>query len=54
MRYNKVIVSYLRPITTLRLLLTNIKDKDEPNDRQGAVYKIKYCDYQASYIGETG
>ena len=33
-----------KPITTLRQLLTNVKDKDEPNDRQGAVYKIKCCD----------
>ena len=40
-------------ITTLRQLLTNVKDKDEPNDRQGAVYKIKCCNCQASYIGET-
>ena len=23
-----------KPITTLRQLLTNVKDKDEPNDRQ--------------------
>ena len=29
-----------KPVTTLRQLLTNIKDKDEPNDRQGAVSKI--------------
>ena len=43
-----------KPITTLRQLLTNVKDKDEPNDRQGAVCKIKCCDCQASYIGETG
>ena len=42
-----------KPITTLRQLLTNVKDKDEPNDRQGAVYKIKCCDCQAD-IGETG
>ena len=34
--------------------LTNVKDKDEPNDRQGAVYKIKCFDCQATYIGETG
>ena len=33
---------------------TNVKDKDKPEDRQGAVYKIKNCDCQASYIGETG
>ena len=41
-------------MTTLRRLLTNVKDKDKPEDRQGAVYKIKCCDCQASYIGETG
>ena len=33
-----------KPITTLRRLLTNVKDKDKPEDRQGAVYKIKCCD----------
>ena len=43
-----------KPITTLRRLLTNVKDKDKPEDRQGAVYKIKCCDCQASYIAETG
>ena len=42
-----------KPITTLRQLLTNIKDKDEPNNTQGAVYKIKSCKCQANYIGET-
>ncbi|CAH3016315.1 unnamed protein product [Porites evermanni] len=42
-----------KPITTLRRLLTNVKDKDKPEDRQGAVYKIKCCDCQAFYIGET-
>ena len=41
-------------MTTLRRLLTNVKDKDKPEDRQGAVYKIKCCNCQASYIGETG
>ena len=44
----------LKPITTLRRLLTNVKDKAKPEDRQGAVYKIKCCDCQASHIGETG
>ena len=35
-----------------RLLTINVKDKDEPEDRPGAVYKIK-CSYcQATYIGE--
>ena len=45
-----------KPTTTLRHLLTNVKDRDElePNDRQGAVYKIKCFGCQASYIGETG
>ena len=43
-----------KPITTLQQLLTNVKDKDKPEDGQGAVYKIKICDCQASYIGETG
>ena len=43
-----------RPITTERKLLTNVKYKDQPKDRQGAVYKIKCCDCQATYIGETG
>ena len=42
-----------KPITTLRQLLTNVKDKDKLGDRQGAVYKIKYCDCQATYFGET-
>ena len=44
-----------KPTTTLRQLLTNDKDRDEPNNRQGALYKIKCSDCQASYIiGETG
>ena len=43
-----------KPITTLRRLLSNVKDRDKPEDRQGAVYKIKCCDCQASYICETG
>ena len=28
--------------------------RTKTEDRQGAVYKIKCCDCQASYIGETG
>ena len=43
-----------KPITTLRHLLTNVKDKVEPKDRQGAVYKIKCCNCPATYVGETG
>ena len=34
-----------KPITTLRRLLTNVKDKDKPGDRQGVVDKIKCCNY---------
>ena len=43
-----------KPITTLRQLLANIKDRDEPSNGQGAVYKINGSDCHASYIGETG
>ena len=43
-----------KPITTLRHTLTNVKDKEQPYDRQGAVYKINCADCQATYIGETG
>ena len=34
--------------------MTNVKDRDKPNKRQVAVYKIRCSDCQASYIGETG
>ena len=51
--YNMHVVH--KPITTLRHLLTNVKNKDRLEDRQGAVlYKIKCCDCQATYICETG
>ena len=33
---------------------TNVKDKEQPYDRQGAVYKINCADCQATYIGGTG
>ena len=33
-----------KPKTTLQHLLTNVKDRDEPDNRQGAVYKIKSSD----------
>ena len=45
-----------KPITTWRRQLTDVKDKDKSEDRQvrqGEVYKIKYCNCQATYIGET-
>ena len=31
-----------------------VKDRDEPSHRREAVYKIKCCYCQATYIGETG
>ena len=43
-----------KPITTLRQLPTNVKDEDEPKNRQVAVYKISYSNCQAPFIGETG
>ena len=43
-----------KPITTIRQLLTNVKDRVEPKDRQGAVYKIKCYDCPANYVGATG
>ena len=43
-----------KPIFTLQRLLTNVKGKDESEDRPGAVYKMNCCDCQATYIGETG
>ena len=43
-----------KPATTLRRLITEVKGKDKLEDRQGAVYKIKCCDCQATYVGETG
>ena len=33
---------------------TYIKEKDLSEDKQGVAYKIKCCDCQATYIGETG
>ena len=41
-----------KPMFPLRRLLTNVKDKEEPEDRPGAVCKIKCSDCQATYIGE--
>ena len=40
-----------KPTTALRHLLTNVKDRDEPNNRLGAVNNIKCSDCQASDIG---
>ena len=43
-----------KPITTLRQLLTTVKDKDEPRNRQGTVHKINCSDCHASHIGGSG
>ena len=43
-----------KPTRTLRHLLTNVKDKDDPKDRQGTVYRIRCNDCNGTYIGETG
>ena len=43
-----------KPTRTLRHLLTNIKDKDNPKDRQGTVYRIRCNDCNGMYIAETG
>ena len=43
-----------KPITTLRHVLTNVKNREQPDERQGAVYKINCSDCQATYVGETG
>ena len=40
-----------KPSSSLRQLLTNVKDKDEPSERQGGGYKIKCYDCQAIYNG---
>ena len=43
-----------KPTRTLRHLLTNVKGKDDPKDRQGTVYRIICNDCNGTYIGETG
>ena len=43
-----------KPTRTLRHLLTKVKDKDDPKDRQGTVYRIRCNDCNGTYIGETG
>ena len=46
--------SRLKILLHLKLrLLNNVIDRDKPEDRQRAVYKVKYCDCHATFIGET-
>ena len=43
-----------KPSTTLRDVLTKVKDPSPINSRAGAVYKIPCAECPASYVGETG
>ena len=43
-----------KPSTTLRDVLTKVKDPSPINLRAGAVYKIPCAECPASYVGETG
>ena len=43
-----------KPSTTLRDVLTRVKDPSHRNSRAGAVYKIPCAECSASYVGETG
>ena len=44
-----------RPTTATMMTVPSKKDKKVPNDIQGTVsYKIKCCDFPATYVGETG
>ena len=42
-----------RPMTTLRSVLTKVKDPTPAERRKGAIYKINCSKCQTSYIGET-
>ena len=41
-------------VVTLQRKIRDCSQSNKPEDRQGAVYKIKCWDCQATYIGETG
>ena len=43
-----------KPSTTLRDVVTKVKDPSPINSRAGAVYKIPCTECPASYVGETG
>ena len=51
--YIRLKLSHVYYNLTIYVLHTNAKDKDKPEDRQEAILKIKCCDCQATYIGET-
>ena len=52
--YRDVMLGFLALSTPCRQRTNKVKDKDKPEDGQGAVYKIKCCECQATHIGETG
>ena len=55
--FRKIVHPFVRlwhPFIKICIYSNPFEDRDEPNNRQGAVYKIKCSDCQASYIGETG
>ena len=54
LNYNNNLTNFNNCYRLTYLTLINVKDRDEPSNRQGAVYKIKCSDCQASYIGESG
>ena len=45
---------HMKPFRTLRRILSHPKDRIPDDDKFSVVYKINCCDYDASYVGETG
>ena len=53
LRPHNILVAH-KPLTTLRDVLTKVKDPSPKNSRVGAIYKIACSECPASYVGETG
>ena len=43
-----------KPQTTLKNILTYVKDPVPPEEKTGVVYKVPCSDCQATYVGQTG
>ena len=43
-----------KPQTTLKNILTHVKDPVPPEEKTGVVYKVPCSDCQATYVGQTG